>query len=113
MALHPSCVPLHPHHCSKCTAPPRKQAAQAHDVPYFYHEIFDAAWKGKLRGASSANASGGGGSPAQQHGGEPAAAQSAAGQGIALQVVADEFFGLVAADRVTHKGLVMPVGLGA
>ncbi len=60
------------------------QVARQHDIAYFYHEMFDAAWKGQLRTGTPAGADGVGDGPA----------------------LADEHFGLFSADRRTNKQLL-------
>jgi len=76
------------------------QAATAREVPYFYHELADASWKGKLRGAGAHGAAAAGTVN------EAAAAAAGATHGAAAAVVGDENFGLVSGDRKMDKGLL-------
>lgn len=76
------------------------QAAEKQSVPYFYHELADAAWKTALRrgAASAARAALSKGSATRRQ--QP---------GLLSQgVLGDEHFGLVSADRQTDKGLLTP-----
>jgi hypothetical protein len=81
---------------------PTPQAAQSKSVPYFYHELTDSAWKTKLRlGAGPGGGGGGGGA------GGGSADGAGAADGGAGGVLADEHFGLVGADRLRDKGLLL------
>ncbi|KIY98236.1 hypothetical protein MNEG_9726 [Monoraphidium neglectum] len=78
------------------------KAAQSKSVPYFYHELTDSAWKTKLRlGAGPGGGGGGGGA------GGGSADGAGAADGGAGGVLADEHFGLVGADRLRDKGLLL------
>jgi hypothetical protein len=84
------------------------QAAEKHNVPYFYHELADASWKTALRqGAalalSAARTLKG---LLQPPHGQRQLLQQQQPSLLAQGVLGDEHFGLVSADRKTDKGLV-------
>lgn len=95
--------------CCRCTT----QAAEKHNVAYFYHELADAGWKTALRqGAAlalSASRTLKGLLAAHPHGPRSLPLQlqpSVLSQGV----LGDEHFGLVSADRRIDKGLVAHSG---
>lgn len=71
------------------------QAAEKQNIPYFYHELADAAWKTALRKGAAAAARPGTNKGAKRQPGL-----------LSMGVLGDEHFGLVSADRQTEKGVL-------